>query len=518
MASAVALAGCGPEAPPIGSEGHVTGFYGGVAGDEPNAVLVARQVLSAGGSAADAVTAYAFTAAATLPSRVSLGGGGVCVVHVPKPNFSTETLDFMPRAPAEAAKPGATQVAVPGMVRGLFALQARDGRLRWEQLIFPGERLARFGASVSRAFAEDLAAGTSSAERGPATRKLFLDASGKPLGEGASLVQLDLAATLSRIRTDGPAAIYSGEGARRYIDGAEAIGGTMTATDLREYKPVWRPTVKVPVGDHTAQFAGAPATGGEVAAGLWAVLGASGRWSDTRPALRPHLLAEAMARVIAAGPPALDAKGHIPSDWADRVMAGYQPAHHSPPLGRPAVAPEDEGRSTGVIAMDRDGGAVACAFTMGPLFGAGRIVGGTGIVASEVPGHGATLAVAPVVIDNENSKKTLAAFAGAGDPAAPAALVGVMLHAIVDKRPLRSSIAAARIDAVPGLDAVLVESADDQAARALIAAGHRVGRVRSLARVEGMYCTDGIVEDPSTCALDTDPRAPGLAAGAEPER
>ncbi len=290
----------------------------------------------------------------------------------------------------------------------------------------------------------------------------------------------------------------------------------MTVADLRDYKPVWRHTVDVPVGDHTAHFAGAPATGGEVAAALWAALGDSGRWEDAAPAERPHLLAEAMARIAAAGPPALDAKGRIPSGWADRAMQGYSPARHQRPPGRLQTAPEDEGRSTGMIAMDDKGGAVACAFTAGPLFGTGEAIANTGILAVPPPGRGARMALAPMVIVNENSEETFAAMAGAGDPAAPAALAGVMLRAIVDKTPLQAAIAAPRVDAVPGLDAALVESADDQAARGLAARGHRVGRVKALARVEAMYCSDGVVRNPASCALATDPRGHGLATSVAP--
>ena len=55
----------------LGTEVHVKGFFGGVAGDEPRAVLEARKVLSSGGNAVDANTMY-FTLAVTMPSAASL--------------------------------------------------------------------------------------------------------------------------------------------------------------------------------------------------------------------------------------------------------------------------------------------------------------------------------------------------------------------------------------------------------------------------------------------------------------
>ena len=55
--------------------------FQGIASDEPHAALVGRDVLEAGGSAADAVVAMYFTLAVTLPSTASLGGGGVCIIN-----------------------------------------------------------------------------------------------------------------------------------------------------------------------------------------------------------------------------------------------------------------------------------------------------------------------------------------------------------------------------------------------------------------------------------------------------
>src|SRR6516225_8044670 len=51
--------------------------------DEPLAAKTGAFILNQGGSAADAATAMFFTMTATYPVAAGLGGGGICLVHVP---------------------------------------------------------------------------------------------------------------------------------------------------------------------------------------------------------------------------------------------------------------------------------------------------------------------------------------------------------------------------------------------------------------------------------------------------
>jgi len=259
--------GCSSSDKPVqGTVGFVVGFLGGVAEDEPRAATIGRDVLSAGGTAADAAVAVYFALSVTMPSSASLGGGGVCVVHDWKTK-KTETLDFLARVP-QTVPAGATRpTAIPGNPRGFFALHSRFGRLRWESLVATSENLARFGTPVSRAFANDLAQVGNALLADPETRRIFGQANGQRVArEGETLVQFELASMLSLIRRAGPGDFYDGPAARQLADAVNAAGGSLSIDDLRAYRPVWRETVRVPYGDRGAHFATRPAAAGTLGA------------------------------------------------------------------------------------------------------------------------------------------------------------------------------------------------------------------------------------------------------------
>ncbi|HEY9548997.1 MAG TPA: gamma-glutamyltransferase, partial [Kiloniellaceae bacterium] len=103
----------------------VEGFAGFVAGDEPRAVTIGRDVIGNGGSAADAAVAMYFAMAVTLPSRVGLAGGGICLAHNSGLGFQegapfAEVFEFLP----DPAAPERPSLAGP---RAMAVLHARHG-------------------------------------------------------------------------------------------------------------------------------------------------------------------------------------------------------------------------------------------------------------------------------------------------------------------------------------------------------------------------------------------------------
>lgn len=503
----VLLAGCG-EGKPVGTIGYVTGFGGMAAADEPRAVLAARDVLSAGGTAADAAVVMYFTMAVTQPSTASLGGGGVCVAY-DKDKKRTEAVEFIaPPSTASSRNPS----AVPANVRGFYALHARYGKFRWEQLIAGPEQLARMGVPVSRAFAGDVARAAQLLAADPAARQVFLPG-GRPLVEGQTFQQLDLASTLARVRRS-PGDLYGGSMARDLVDAVTRAGGSLTLEDLRDLKPDMREALTVQVGNDTAYFAPPPAVAGGVAAAMTAAL--TERWSGAGDDEKAHLLAEAAARAFAdrsqwMGPngwPNGKVEGLLGKAHTEKLLAGYDPAKHAPV---DAAKPGDGIPAASFVAMDSYGGAVACNVTTYGLFGNGRMAPGTGIMLAAVPGVSTgPAAVGPVLVINPHSNEVHFAAAASGGVTAPTALVQVLLSTLEDDTPLDKALAAPRVHHSGNPDIAFGEAGEYALDGApLSKRGHEVKNVPMPSRVNAFRCASG---NPSfeKCRVGVDPRGNGL--------
>ena len=504
------------------------GFIGGVVADEPQAALIGRDILSAGGSAVDAVVAMYFAAAVTMPSSASLGGGGVCVAFDPK-RGETRALEFLARPPRRVV-PGADRpVAVPGNVRGFFALHARYGRLTWSQVLGPAESLARFGVRVSRAFARELAPVEDALMVEPETRRVFAAEDGtRMVREGDFLQQPELAAVLSLIRIELPGKFYTGPLASKIVASAEEAGGSLDIEDLRDYKPVWRKTIVLPLGDEVIHFAPPPATGGVVAAEMWAMLANDDRYEDTAVEERPHLIAEAALRAYAdrarweddRGATAVDAQTLVAAPHIEALVADYRADTHVSPseLGLSVVGGPENPSAATFIAADRQGSAAACAVTLNSLFGTGRVAGGTGIVLASLPGQGGRGAksLGPMLIVNENVNNFYFAAAASGGIVAPIAMVDVAARVLLGQQPLAEAVAAKRVFGSGDPDVVFVErDLSPSVSEMLRRKGHRLAETPSLGRVNVIYCPGGIPDQKDFCEVGTDPRGFGLAGSAD---
>ncbi len=389
------IIGSGPNAD-LGQAALPPVAFGYAVADEPQAVVAARQILNAGGNAADAAAAEGFALSVTLPSRAGLGGGGACIIKVPdaKGHFQPPVaLLFTPGASSSNA--GDRPAAVPTMARGLLAMEARFGSMPFSSVVVPAERLAG-GVPVSPALETDLAVVGNALTADPAAASVFAGPSGNVLATGDNLVQPDLAATFELLRTQGVPGFYQGSFPGQFAAAANQAGASLTAADLNAAIPRFvHPTA-----------------------------GEAGRYQTAS----------------------------LP--FNDTANGQTLPA------------------STGFMALDKNGGVVACVVTMNNLFGTGRIARGTGVLLAASP----SAVPAPLlraVIAYSDGGVFRAAVTGTGQQEAPEA-------------------------AAQGLNDALNKTATE---------------VPEPGRANIISCPGGVPGGEASCTASADPRGQGLAMG-----
>ncbi|MDI3331323.1 MAG: gamma-glutamyltransferase [Micrococcus sp.] len=222
-----------------------------VSAAHPAAVDAGMKVLNEGGNAADAAVATAFAVAVVEPYASGIGGGGSALLAAP--GEEATGYDYR-EVVAQDGRIPASGTGVPGLVAGLGQIHAEHGALDWEQLLQPAIGLAREGFPVS-----DFLAQRMRADFGPASIEglaHYHSASGEPLAAGQTLVQEDLARTLTTIAEQGPEAFYTGS----IADQLGEVDGLDRAS-LAAYEPEQVDPVGGEFGDYEVLSAAPPLPG-----------------------------------------------------------------------------------------------------------------------------------------------------------------------------------------------------------------------------------------------------------------
>lgn len=494
-------------------------IYAVVVADDSTAVATAQDIITKGGTAADAAVALYFTLAVTRPSVASLGGGGTCLVHDPKTK-RTEMLDFIAPAPKSGLAQANRPSAVPGNVRGMALLHSKYGRLKWSDLLIKAEDLARRGMIVSQPMADSLARAAGPLFADEQVRRVFATGDGRPYAAGDSLRQVDLAVTLGLIRAHGAGIFYTGHLANRLVAGVERAGGSLTKDDLRRMLPKWRTAPSVAYKDGKLFVAGPPALGGVTAAQMWQMLVTDSRYAEAPAEERLHLLAEVARRalndrgslVAANGNADAEATRVISPEHARSAMLNYDP-QAATPLSAFNTSPEytqENPSGTGFIVVDGTGMTVACNVTLYNPFGTGRVVPGVGIFLAQAPGVGSRnpYSLGPVIVTGPENRIFRFAAAGAGGGAVSPAIVSVAARTLLDGESLKDAMKGGRVYANPLSRSVVVENTESPPrVETLVRRGHDVRQLDALARLNAVYCKTGLPVDSlryADCTAESD--------------
>lgn len=514
----------------LGETGFVRGFLGGIVADDPQAALVGRDILSAGGSAADAVTAMYFALTVTKPTNAGLGGGGVCVIR-DNENKRNDVLSFPALVPQDANGRDRGTVPIPGNPRGFAVLHARLGSLKWGQVVQPAENLARFGNVVSRALAKDLNRQAGRLAGLPDAAALFRKAGTLEVArEGDRLDRLRLAGVLGRLRVRGVGDFYQGQLARDFIDDANRQGGALTIEDMRAYLPEVRPAITLPYIERTEfLFPSPPVLGGALAADLTGILFKS-EYFGLDDAARAHVFAEAALAAQARRTDWLRQDGLVTrpayyladAERHDLIARSLDPDRHAqrPPDGDAAIPLPPGADASGIVAIDKFGSAVACTVSMNGPMGSGKVAPSLGFLLARPSGKDnlPPVTATPLLLVGEtrvkrDDERVFLAATVTGGPGATEALADLALRVSGGGQSLESVLAGPRLYYAEGRDALVIEPGlpqDQQAA--LRRYGHTLHPGASGVRINAIYCESGVPNENQSCGAFADPRGFGLGA------
>ncbi|HEC14024.1 MAG TPA: Gamma-glutamyltranspeptidase [Acidiferrobacteraceae bacterium] len=232
---------------------------GVIAAGHQHTAEAAAQLLDEGGNAYDAIVAAGFTACVVEPVFASLGGGGFLVGH--HQNGDNCAYDFFVQTPLQApaadrdfypivANFGTAQqefhiglgsVAVPGVVKGLFAIHRDLGQLPMAEVMAPAIQAARQGIRLNSFQGYFFRLVRAIYLSTPESRRIFGrgDDKNELVGEGDLLTLPDLAATLEALLTEGDDLFYKGEIGQK-LAALHGAGGAVSSDDLEAYRTIKR--------------------------------------------------------------------------------------------------------------------------------------------------------------------------------------------------------------------------------------------------------------------------------------
>lgn len=391
---------------PPGMLRPIAAKHGMVVAQEKISAKVGADVMTRGGNAIDAAVATGFAMAVTYPRAGNIGGGGFMVIHTA--SGEDITIDYRETAPAAAtrdmflgsdgnpdiakSRDSALGIGIPGTVAGLsLALQKYgSGKFTLSDLLQPAIALARDGFVVADDIADTLPDLRRRTARWPSSVKIFSRADGTALQPGDTLIQSDLAATLTAIAAQGPRGFYEGPVAQRLVDGINKAGGLFAIEDLKDYQPVIRQPVRGSYRGYDIVSMPLPSSGGTVLLETLNILEGfpeATLQQGSAPSL--HLLIEAMKRAYAdraryLGDPAfVNAPIAIltSKDYGAKQRASIDLDKATPWTDALSAVPPREGQNTTHYSVvDAAGNVVSNTYTLNFPYGVGLVADGTGVL------------------------------------------------------------------------------------------------------------------------------------------
>ncbi|MDO6775272.1 gamma-glutamyltransferase [Shewanella sp. 3_MG-2023] len=380
--------------------------HGMVASQESLATRIGVDILKQGGNAVDAAVAVGFALAVTLPRAGNIGGGGFMLVHLEKED-KTIAIDYRETAPAKAHKDiflneqgdvvkklsreHGLAVGVPGTVMGFELALNKYGTMSMSEVVKPAIELAQKGILINSDLADSLDGLKRRISQWPSSAKIFYKSNGDSFAVNDTLVQKDLAHSLSLIAKHGSKGFYQGETAEKIVAAIQAAGGIMSMNDLKNYQVIERTPVTGEYRGYKVVSMPPPSSGGIHIIEMLNVLEhypIEELGHNTAQTL--HLMTETMKHAYADRSEYLgDPDFHnVPTDkltsqkYADSIakQIAYNKATPSAEIKPGDLSVYESNQTTHYSVVDKWGNAVSNTYTLNFSYGSGLVAAGTGIL------------------------------------------------------------------------------------------------------------------------------------------
>jgi gamma-glutamyltranspeptidase / glutathione hydrolase len=368
----------------------------------------ALRMFQQGGNIIDAFVAASFAISVERPQSTGIGGGGF-LLYFSKAENKVYAFDFREVAPLAAhakmyldkrgdpqpllSQEGALAVGTPGLIKGLYDIHQRWGKLPWADTIAPSIKLAREGFPLYEHLQTAIEDRQDLLMQDPEARSTFFTKDGQVPLLGTLIFQENLARTLEIIAQRGSDGFYTGEVAQAIVKTVHSKGGILSYKDLRTYRMVEREPV-------TGSYKGLkifsmppPSSGGIHVIQILKMLEPYDlRQMGPQTSDAIHLMALSMQRAFLdranyLGDPdfhSVPVKALLSDEYLGKMsqaidvpMAPTASELRPIPL-RPAAA--EPSQTTHFTIADEHGNMVASTQTINGWFGSGVIAQGTGII------------------------------------------------------------------------------------------------------------------------------------------
>jgi len=264
----------------------------------PRATQAGCEVLSAGGTAADAAVAVQMVLGLVEPQSSGLGGGAFALYYKAdtKQVLSYDGRETAPAAATEnylryisdtnpinplpnlstsfaSTRASGRSIGTPGAVKMLEFVHQDHGKKSWDTLFDPAIQLATNGFGISGRMADAIEGAKNDLLRDPEAAAYFLNADSSPKALGTVIKNPEYAQTLSSIAKGGANAFYTGPIAQSIVNkikvtssgGANPVAitpGLTELSDLANYKAIKREPVCTTYRNYWVCGMGPPSSGG----------------------------------------------------------------------------------------------------------------------------------------------------------------------------------------------------------------------------------------------------------------